>query len=144
MKVPHAEFEQLLRSRGMTKKAFSEYARIPYYTVAGWKKSGFVPGYAMVLLRHKPMAESTVSAGELIEAGLDPAVVWNVDRNKPIKSAVLIVSILKNGYSSDIIKTLEEFFGRDTVMEALVMYRDRVSDALFNAVVRSHNGMRTA
>lgn len=45
MEAKHQLFESMLHEKGMTKRAFSEYAKIPYYTVAGWKKSGKVPPY---------------------------------------------------------------------------------------------------
>ncbi len=51
MKMDHLLFEKTLRAKEITKKAFSEYAKIPYYTVAGWKKAGKVPTYAMVIAR---------------------------------------------------------------------------------------------
>ena len=51
MKINHLLFEKILTTKKVTKKAFSDYAKIPYYTVAGWKKSGTVPAYAMVIAR---------------------------------------------------------------------------------------------
>ena len=51
VKINHLLFEKILSSNKISKKAFSEYAKIPYYTVAGWKKSGTVPAYAMVIAR---------------------------------------------------------------------------------------------
>jgi len=51
MKINHLIFDKILTTKKITKKAFSDYAKIPYYTVAGWKKSGTVPAYAMVIAR---------------------------------------------------------------------------------------------
>ena len=51
MKINHLLFNKILTTKKITKKAFSDYAKIPYYTVAGWKKSGTVPAYAMVIAR---------------------------------------------------------------------------------------------
>ena len=51
MKINHLLFEKILTTKKITKKAFSDYAKIPYYTVAGWKKSGTVPAYVMVIAR---------------------------------------------------------------------------------------------
>jgi len=51
MKINHLLFEKILTKKKITKKAFSDYAKIPYNTVAGWKKSGTVPAYAMVIAR---------------------------------------------------------------------------------------------
>ena len=51
MKVDNALFEKILLVKGITKIAFSQYAKIPYDTVAGWKKVGTVPGYVMVIVK---------------------------------------------------------------------------------------------
>ncbi len=51
MKIDHALFIQILKSRGITQKYFSKYSKIPYNTVTGWKKRGKVPAYAMVIAK---------------------------------------------------------------------------------------------
>jgi hypothetical protein len=38
MKINILIFEKLLAKENITKKYFAQYADIPYYTVAGWKK----------------------------------------------------------------------------------------------------------
>jgi len=134
MKVPHAEFEQLLRSRRMTKKAFSEYARIPYYTVAGWKKSGFVPGYAMVLLRQASAVKATVSAAEVVAAGLPRAIVWNSQSDKQVPVDIFIVTTLQKAYNDFVVDKLAEYFGKESVLAALLRYKDRISDRLAQRV----------
>ena len=50
-KIDHKLFIHTLKLNGITQKAFSEYAKIPYDTVTGWKKKGKVPAYAMVIAR---------------------------------------------------------------------------------------------
>ncbi len=50
-KIDHKLFIHTLKINGITQKAFSEYAKIPYDTVTGWKKKGKVPAYAMVIAR---------------------------------------------------------------------------------------------
>jgi len=35
MKIDHTVFESMLNTKGITKKTFSKYTQIPYYTVAG-------------------------------------------------------------------------------------------------------------
>ena len=75
MKTDHNNFEALLKAKGISKKAFSAYSGIPYYTVAGWKKSAHVPAYAMVLLRHMPSTKAFVTAGELLSASLPNAIL---------------------------------------------------------------------
>ena len=44
-------FEKLLVKENITKKYFAQYADIPYYTVARWKKDNKVPRYAMTILK---------------------------------------------------------------------------------------------
>ena len=50
-KIDHKLFINVLKSNGITQKAFAEYGKIPYDTVTGWKKKGKVPAYAMVIAR---------------------------------------------------------------------------------------------
>jgi len=83
MKVNHQTLEQMLATKGVTKKAYATYAQIPYFTVAGWKKSDSVPAYAMVLLKNMPFSQ-TVTAKQLIDAGLPRAIFWNNDLFKPV------------------------------------------------------------
>ncbi len=51
MKIDHTLFVRTLKARGITQKAFADYAKIPYDTVTGWKKKGKVPAYAMVIAK---------------------------------------------------------------------------------------------
>ena len=51
MKIDHTLFVRTLKARGITQKEFSNYAKIPYDTVTGWKKKGKVPAYAMVIAK---------------------------------------------------------------------------------------------
>lgn len=51
MQVENRLFEQLINKNNITKKEFSDYSKIPYNTVLGWRKKGFVPAYAMVILK---------------------------------------------------------------------------------------------
>ena len=84
----------------------------------------------------------TVTSRELLEFGLEPAVLWNVDRDKKINKQIMIVSALKNGYSAEVINKLVAYFGTPVVLDALVKYRERVSDRLFQTVenhLKSHN-----
>jgi len=84
MKIDHHIFESLLHTKNISKKTFSHYAKIPYYTVAGWKKSGKVPAYAIVLLKSMPSAK-TVTAKQLIDAGMPRAIFWNNDLTKAVQ-----------------------------------------------------------
>lgn len=51
MKIDHTLFMSTLKAKGLTQKAFAEYAKISYNTVTGWKKKGKVPAYAMVIAK---------------------------------------------------------------------------------------------
>ena len=135
MKITNENFERLLRLKGISKKAFADYAGIPYYTVAGWKKSGFVPSYVMVLLRQMPTSRALVSAGELIEAGLPRAIVWNSQSDKQVPVDIFIVSTLQKAYNDFVIDKLVEFFGEESVLAALLKYKDRISDRLAQRVI---------
>ena len=77
---------------------------------------------------------NTVRPKDLLNIGLDPAVLWNVDREKNIKNHIFITATLKNGYSEHVISKLAEYFGKDEIMKSLKQYRDRISDQLFNTV----------
>ena len=44
-------FDKALKYYGLNKRDFAEKSKIPYDTVAGWKRSGNVPEYAFVLLK---------------------------------------------------------------------------------------------
>ena len=134
MKRDHREFEALLKTKGISKKAFSAYSGIPYYTVAGWKKSGQVPGYAMILLRNMPTSKTHVTAGELIEAGLPKAILWNNDPDKKIPVNIFIVATLQRAYNDFVVEKLAEFFGSERMLAALLKHKDRVSDTLIEQV----------
>jgi hypothetical protein len=51
MEITNIIFEKLLINNNVSKKEFSEYSKIPYDTVAGWKKRNHVPPYAIVILK---------------------------------------------------------------------------------------------
>lgn len=134
MKTDHKAFEALLKTKGVSKKAFSAYSGIPYYTVAGWKKSGQVPRYAMVLLAQMPSAKEYVRAGELLAAGLPKAILWNNDPNKKVPVDTFIVATLERAYNDFVVEKLAEFFGRERILAALLKYKERVSERLIQRV----------
>ncbi len=134
MKTDHKAFEVLLKAKGVSKKAFSAYSGIPYYTVAGWKKSGQVPRYAMVLLAQMPSAKEYVRAGELLAAGLPKAILWNNDPNKKVPVDIFIVATLERAYNDFVVEKLAEFFGRERILAALLKYKERVSERLIQRV----------
>lgn len=135
MKVEHKLFESILDTRGISKRAFSYYAQIPYYTVAGWKKSGHVPAYALVLLKNMPFSK-TVTAQQLIDSGLPKAIFWNNDLTKAVPSDIFIVSTLKRAYNDLVIDKFIEFFGENTIVAALIKHKDQLSNTLIESVSR--------
>ena len=138
MKIDHHKFESMLNAKGINKKRFAQYAQIPYFTVAGWKKSGRVPAYAIVLLRSMPSAK-TVTAKQLIDAGMPRAIFWNNDLSKSIPNDIFIVSTLKRAYNDFVVKHIIEFFGEETVLAALMKHRDKLSDKLIHRVMTYTN-----
>ena len=138
MKVDHSIFEAMLNAKGINKKTFSQYAQIPYYTVAGWKKSGKVPAYVMVLLKSVP-SPKTVTAKQLIDAGMPRAIFWNNNLSKTVPSEIFIIATLRRSYNDFIIRNFIEFFGEETLLAALMKYRDTLSDKLIHSVMTHIN-----
>ena len=134
MRIDHDLFETLLKRKGVSKKAFSAYSGIPYFTVAGWKKSRYVPAYAMVLLRQMPALKDYVTAEELIEAGMPKAILWNNDPQKKVASDIFIVATLQRAYNDFVVDKLAEFFGREAILAALLKHKARLSDKLIERV----------
>lgn len=48
-------FDAALAARGITKREYATFAHIPYDTVAGWKKRGIAPEYALTILKNMPL-----------------------------------------------------------------------------------------
>jgi len=84
MKVSIEEFETLLKEKNLTKRDFANYSKIPYNTVAGWKKYKYVPAYAMQILKDMPTNKNFVTAQELLNAGMPRAILWNNDPYKKV------------------------------------------------------------
>ena len=76
-----------------------------------------------------------MTAQELIDAGLPKAIFWNNDLSKEVSSDIFIVATLKRSYNDFIIGEFIEFFGKETVLDALMTHRDKITDKLFNAVL---------
>jgi len=132
--ISNQHFETLLRLKGLSKKAFAEYAGIPYFTVAGWKKKGEVPTYAIVILNQMPTAKKSVTAADLIKAGLPRAVLWNNQSDKEVPVDIFIVSTLQKAYNDFVIDKLAEYFGKESVLAALLKHKDRISERLVSQV----------
>ena len=138
MKIDHTLFESMLNAKSINKKTFAQYAQIPYFTVAGWKKSGKVPAYAMVLLQNIP-SPKTVTAKQLIDAGMPRAIFWNNDLSKAVPNDIFIIATLQRAYNDFVVKKFIEFFGEDTVLAALMKHRGKLSDKLIHSVMTHTN-----
>ena len=42
MEITNTIFETLLKKNNFKKKEFADYSKIPYDTVVGWKKKGYI------------------------------------------------------------------------------------------------------
>lgn len=143
MKVEHQQFESMLNAKSISKRVFSHYAQIPYYTVAGWKKSGKVPAYAMVLLKNMSHPKM-VTAKQLIDAGLPRAIFWNNDLSKSVPNDIFIVSTLTRSYNDFVIDKFIDFFGEESILAALMKHKEKLSDKLINRVINHINTSLTS
>ncbi len=60
-------FDKALKYYGLNKKDFAKKCKIPYDTVAGWKRGGHVPEYAFVLLKQLAFLENPVARSENVK-----------------------------------------------------------------------------
>ncbi len=51
-------FDKAIKYYGLNKKEFAKKCKIPYNTVVGWKRAGYVPEYAFVLLKQLAFLEN--------------------------------------------------------------------------------------
>ena len=135
-KVQNSEFEALLKLKGISKKEFTLNSSIAYNTVAGWKKKGEVPAYAVTILKQMPSCKKTVTAKELINAGMPRAVLWNNQSDKEVPIDIFIVSTLQKAYNDFVIDKLTDCFGKESVLSALLLHKDRVSSTLATQVAK--------
>ncbi len=66
-KNSHYHFDKALKYYGLNKKEFAQKCKIPYDTVAGWKRSGHVPEYAFVLLKQFAFLENSIPLKEKVK-----------------------------------------------------------------------------
>ena len=81
------------------------------------------------------MKNKTVTAQQLIDAGLPKAIFWNNNLSKEVSNDIFIVATLKRSYNDFIIEKFIEFFGKETVLNALIMHKDQISDQLYKTVI---------
>ena len=135
-KVANSNFEALLKLKGISKKEFSKYSGISYNTVVGWKKKGEVPEYAFTILKQMPSRKKTVTAKELINIGMPRAVLWNNQSDKEVPVDIFIVSTLQKAYNDFVIDKLADYFGKESVLSALLLHKDRISSTLAMQVAK--------
>jgi len=117
-------FDKALKHYGLNKKIFSKKCKIPYDTVAGWKRSGQVPTYVFVLLKQLAFLENLVTCNEkvrplskvIIDTQLEKEIqvaFWGKDYApdyvlKEVKKANVkfVKPFFENLYYKDILKLL--------------------------------------
>lgn len=85
------------------------------------------------------MKNKTVTAQQLIDAGLPKAIFWNNDLSKEVSNDIFIVATLKRSHNDFIIEKFMDFFGEDYLLSALIKHRNKLSNTLFNAVIDQIN-----
>ncbi len=85
------------------------------------------------------MKNKTVTAQELIDAGLPRAIFWNNNLSKEVPSDIFIIATLKRSYNDFIIEKFLEFFGEEIVLDALITHRDQITNKLFDIVMDAIN-----
>ena len=109
MEITNTIFETLLKKNNFKKKEFADYSKIPYDTVVGWKKKGYVPPYAMVILKdmiyRKKLDEETE---KLLKRNLQPMINQNHNLTKTEENRLKSIFWGTNFTTYDILKGIRE------------------------------------
>ena len=109
MEITNTIFETLLTKNNFKKKDFADYSKIPYDTVVGWKKKGYVPPYAMVILKdmiyRKKLDEETE---KLLKRNINPITIKNYNLTKIEENKLKAVFWGTNFTTDDILKGIRE------------------------------------
>ena len=109
MEITNTIFETLLTKNNFMKKDFAQYSKIPYDTVVGWKKKGYVPPYAMVILKdmiyRKKLDEETE---KLLKRNINPITIKNYNLTKIEENKLKAVFWGTNFTTDDILKGIRE------------------------------------
>ena len=109
MEITNTIFETLLTKNNFKKKEFADYSKIPYDTVVGWKKKGYVPPYAMVILKdmiyRKKLDEETE---KLLKRNINPITIKNYNLTKIEENKLKAVFWGTNFTTDDILKGIRE------------------------------------
>ena len=109
MEITNTIFETLLIKNNFKKKEFAEYSKIPYDTVVGWKKKGYVPAYAMVILKdmiyRKKLDEETE---QTLKRNIQPIINQNHNLTKIEENKLKSVFWGTNFTTEDILRGIKE------------------------------------
>ena len=109
MEITNTIFETLLTKNNFKKKEFAEYSKIPYDTVVGWKKKGYVPAYAMVILKdmiyRKKLDEETE---QTLKRNIQPIINQNHNLTKIEENKLKSVFWGTNFTTEDILRGIKE------------------------------------
>ena len=109
MEITNTIFETLLTKNNFKKKEFAEYSKIPYDTVVGWKKKGYVPAYAMVILKdmiyRKKLDEETE---QTLKRNIQPIINQNHNLTKIEEKKLKSVFWGTNFTREDILRGIKE------------------------------------
>ncbi len=109
MEITNTIFETLLKKNNFKKKEFSDYSKIPYDTVVGWKKKEYIPPYAMVILKdmiyRKKLDEETE---KLLKRNINPITIKNYNLTKIEENKLKAVFWGTNFTTDDILKGIRE------------------------------------
>ncbi|WP_419677731.1 hypothetical protein ACN2EN_09190 [Aliarcobacter lanthieri] len=109
MEITNTIFETLLTKNNFKKKDFTEYSKIPYDTVVGWKKKGYIPPYAMVILKdmiyRKKLDEETE---KLFKRNIQSTTIQNYNLTKLEENKLKAVFWGTNFTTDDILKGIKE------------------------------------
>ena len=109
MEITNTIFETLLTKNNFKKKEFANYSKIPYDTVVGWKKKGYIPPYAMVILKdmiyRKKLNEETE---KLFKRNIQQTTIQNYNLTKIEENKLKAVFWGTNFTTDDILKGIRE------------------------------------
>ena len=110
MEITNKIFETLLTKNDFKKKEFANYSKTPYDTVVGWKKKGYIPPYAMVILKdmiyRKKLDEETE---KLFKRNIQPTTtIENYNLTKIEENKLKAVFWGTNFTTDDILKGIRE------------------------------------
>ena len=109
MEITNTIFETLLTKNNFKKKEFALYSKIPYDTVVGWKKKGYVPAYAMVILKdmiyRKKLDEETE---QTLKRNIQPIINQNHNLTKIEENKLKSVFWGTNFTTEDILRGIKE------------------------------------